>query len=176
VTSEDRQIPDPQGMEVLHFDIISENWNEYELEDGTNLRSRLVLTRVMRPKQGYKPGEFGLSLKHVFNIVASPEKRGKPGPPLTPDEIVVKPDDISSGVKIPAKVISSSEQWDVYRVHETGDMFRIKMFVTEVYRVRDRFDQFGEPQYVVAWGQVVAPVAKGYEKIDLTGKSEGRKS
>jgi hypothetical protein len=88
----------------------------------------------------------------------------------------VKPNDISSGSKMPAKVISSSEQWDIYRVHETGDMYRIKMFVTEVYRVRDRFDQFGEPQYVVARGQVVAPVAKGYEKIDLTGRSEDHKS
>jgi hypothetical protein len=128
----------------------------------------------MRPKQGFKPGEFGLSFQLVSSIVAPPDKRSKPGLPLTPDEITVKPDDISGGCKIPAKVISSSEQWNVYRVHDTGDMFRTKMFITEVYRMRDRFDQFGEPQYVIAYGQVVAPVAKGYEKIDLTGRSDAR--
>jgi hypothetical protein len=163
-------------MEVFRFDVIEENWNEYELEDGTNLWSRLILTRVMRPKQGFKPGEYGLSFNTVSTITAPADKRNKPGPPLTPDEISVKPDDVSSGSKIPVKVISSSEQWNVYRVRDDGDMFRTKMLVTEVYRVRDRFDQFGEPAHVIAFGQVVAPVAKGYEKIGLTGKSKGRRS
>jgi len=31
------------------FSVVSENWNEYQLEDGRTLRIKLVLTRVLVP-------------------------------------------------------------------------------------------------------------------------------
>jgi hypothetical protein len=167
---------DPRGIDVFDYDVLEEHWNEYELEDSTKIRSRIILTRVARPKQGFKQGQYDLSFNPVSTTVSPPEKRNStPGTPLTPEESAVKPEDITNGTKIPVKVIASSEQWNVYRVRDTGDMFRVKMLLTEAYRVKDRFDPFGEPHYVVTYSPVVTPVAKGYEKVDLRGKSRGKR-
>jgi len=166
---------DPRGIDVFDFDVIEESWNNYVLEDGTEIHARIVLMRVARPKQGFKPGQYDLQFSLVSSVTALPEKRNDPGIPLTPEEILVKPEDITDGTKIPTKPMSTSEQWNVYRVRKTGDMFRTKMLVSEVYLVKDRFDQNGEPQYVLNWTPVVGPVAKGYEKVDLRGKAKAPK-
>jgi hypothetical protein len=171
-SSSDAKVTDPKGIDVFDFDVIEENWNHYDLEDGTKVRSRIILTRVARPKQGFKQGQYDLSFAPFFMITADSENRGTPGPPLTPEEVAIKPEDITAGSKIPVKVITSSEQWNVYRVNDTGDMFRVKMLITEAYRIKDRFDQFGEPMYGINHSPVVAPVAKGYEKVDLRGKAK----
>jgi len=33
------------------FSVVSENWNEYQTEDGRVLRTKLVLTRILMPVQ-----------------------------------------------------------------------------------------------------------------------------
>lgn len=37
--------------EIVGFKEIKESWNEYQLEDGTNLKMKLVITRVIRTKK-----------------------------------------------------------------------------------------------------------------------------
>jgi hypothetical protein len=57
----------------------------------------------------------------------------------------------------PVRVLTYNEPWNVYRVVKTGDIIKLKMVVSEVYRVRDIYDQNGEPYYIVIWGPTVAP-------------------
>jgi hypothetical protein len=33
----------------IGFSVVSENWNEYQLEDGSTIRVKTVLTRVVTP-------------------------------------------------------------------------------------------------------------------------------
>jgi len=166
---------EPKNTEVLDFEVIEEYWNEYELEDDTKLRGRTVLTRATRPRLGAVAGRYDLSFNHIFTVTAAPDQRGKPGPPLSSEEITVKPDDISSGVKIPVRLISHSEPWNIYRIEKTMDMFQVKLVVNAVYRAKDRFDQFGEPAYVVTNSVMIAPVAKGYVKIEPAERRKTRK-
>lgn len=166
MTEEKPPPPQSKDLEVLDFEVIEEHWNEYELEDDTKLHGRIILTRVARPLHGAVAGQFGFSFNNIFTVTAPPSQRGKPGPPVAPEEVVVKPEDISSGTKAPVRTITHSEPWNIYRIEKTTDMFQIKLVVSAVYRVKDRFDQFGEPAYVVTSSPMIAPVAKGYVRIE----------
>lgn len=44
------QGPTKVEAQQVGFSVVSENWNEYRLEDGRTLRTKVVLTRVMKPK------------------------------------------------------------------------------------------------------------------------------
>lgn len=44
---------EPAGKEV-EFEIIKEGWNEYKLKDGTKLRIKLVIIKVIRTNE-YNP-------------------------------------------------------------------------------------------------------------------------
>src|SRR3990172_8168031 len=90
---------DPKIVEVLDFDVLEEHWNDYELEDNSKLRGRVIVTRVAR-RPGMPTGQYDLSFQTVFIITAPLEGRGSPGPPLSPEEIVVTPEDISAGRKL----------------------------------------------------------------------------
>jgi len=166
---------EPKDIEVLDFEVIEEHWNEYELDDNTKLRGRAVLSRVARPRLGAVAGQYDLSFNPIFTVTAPPNQRGKPGPPLTPEEFVVKQEDISSGLKIPVRPITHSEPWNIYRIEKTMDIFQAKLVVSAVYRVKDRFDQFGEPAYVIQHGMIMSPVAKGYVKIEPPERRKPRK-
>jgi len=166
---------EPKNLEVLDFEVIEERWNEYELEDNTKLLGRVILTRAVRPLHGAVAGQYGLSFNPIFMITAPPDQRGKPGPPVSLEEAAVKPEDISSGAKVPVRVISHSEPWNIYRIEKTTDMFQAKLVVSAVYRIRDRFDQFGEPAYSITHTTILAPTAKGYVKIEPQERRRIRK-
>ena len=51
-----------KDYEYLDFEIKKEGWNEYEIEDGTQLKAKFVLIKILRKKapEGY---EWGYSKK-----------------------------------------------------------------------------------------------------------------
>lgn len=146
------QIP-PKDLEVLDFEIVDEDWNKYDLADYTVLKARIVLARIGRPKFG-PTGQFSLASQTLFAVTAPPEKRGAP--------MEIPPKSELEGLqKEPVKILTSSEPWNKYRIPKTGDILQIKLVVSEVFRVKDRFDTFGEPFYFVTSGPLVSPAAKG---------------
>jgi hypothetical protein len=150
---------------ILDFDVIEEHWNEYDSDKGCKLRGPVVLTRVARPGHGAVAGQYELAFSQIFTITAPPEQMGRLGLPLRPEEIIAaKPGDVAEDPKIPVRTITCSEPCDIYRVEKTMNMFQVKLVVMPAYRVKDRFDQFAEPSYVLTHGTVVTPVGKGYVK------------
>lgn len=162
---------DPKLVEVLDFQILDEKWNEYELEDNSKLSARGIVTRVAR-RPNSPSGQFDLSFQTILTITAPPDQRGQPGAPLSPEEIALGPDDITSGRKIPVDILTNNEPWNMYRVEKTMDVFQVKLVVSAVYRIKERFDQLGEPAYVITSAPIVAPVAKGYLKLEPKSKRE----
>lgn len=63
--------------------------------------------------------------------------------------------------KEPVKILTSSEPWNKYRIPKTGDILQVKLVVSEVFRVKNQFDQSGEPFYIVTHGPLVSPGSKG---------------
>jgi len=153
--------PSPKDTEVLEFEVIEEKWNKYDLVGQTVLKGRLVLTRIARPKFG-PVGQYEITAQAVFAVSAPPEKRGDPMQ-LPP------PSDWANLPKEPVKILTTSEPWNKYRISKTGDVLQIKLVVTEVFRIKDHYDQFGEPFYVVTSGPLVSPGTKGTVSIGLEG-------
>ena len=64
----------------------------------------------------------------------------------------------ADGEEVEADVIgfrTTSEHWNEYLLDD-GTVFRIKLVVTEIARVKDRFDEKGDPVYAASHTQVTA--------------------
>ena len=64
----------------------------------------------------------------------------------------------ADGEEVEADVIgfrTTSEYWNEYLLDD-GTVFRIKLVVTEIARVKDRFDEKGDPVYAASHTQVTA--------------------
>ena len=71
----------PEGVEI-DFESIREDWSVYKLKDGTTLKVKLVLVRVIRTKDSYDPiGNpiYAIMSTNVVRAVDVPESlRRKP--------------------------------------------------------------------------------------------------
>lgn len=135
-------------LEELDFEPIEERWNEYELLDENvyvRLRGRIILVKLFRNPAG--KSQYGMKLHKVF-AVSSPRK-GVPMKPPTPAEI-------KKMEKYPVEIVSSREPWNIYKVVRTGELLRVKLIVTDVYRLRGYYDSEGEPFYVIHSGSLVS--------------------
>jgi len=122
-----------------------------ELKDGTKLKGRIFLTRLTEnknpPPSDLKPNEmynqYAISVQNNFQVFAQPHNKGKPTMPLPPINKI--PREKTEEMEI----LSSNEPWNVYDVLKNGMVVRIKLVVSEVFKVKDVYDQFGEPYLVV---------------------------
>jgi hypothetical protein len=84
VPQDKKKIPVAGGQEVdatvMPFQVGSENWNEYLLEDGTVLRVKLVATEVVKVDDAYNANNEPVYLIRSQNIVA----------PSVPDRLMRK--------------------------------------------------------------------------------------
>jgi hypothetical protein len=55
--------------EEVDFDVEQEFWNSYKLKDGTTLKVKLVLLRVIRAKDSYDPAGFPVYMIMSTNVV-----------------------------------------------------------------------------------------------------------
>jgi len=65
----------PEGVEV-DFESIREDWSVYKLKDGTTLKVKLVLVRVIRTKDSYDPlgnPAYAIMSTNVVRAVDVPE-------------------------------------------------------------------------------------------------------
>ena len=64
----------------------------------------------------------------------------------------------ADGEEVEAQVIgfrAAGEHWNEYLLDD-GTVFRIKLVVTEIARVKDRYDEKGDPVYAASHTQVTA--------------------
>jgi hypothetical protein len=82
-----RRQPIQDGEEV-DFDVIGEDWNTYQLKDGTILKVKLVLAGVVRLKNKYDPlgnPVYMIKSTNVVRVMDVPgELKRKPTPSSTP--------------------------------------------------------------------------------------------
>jgi hypothetical protein len=75
------------------FEVLQEPWCRYRLSDGSVLRTRFVLLKMLRIQSTNPelPHSSTLASQTLVVLETSPEHRGPPGPPLTPQEIAAAP-------------------------------------------------------------------------------------
>ena len=132
----------------IEFDIIREVWSSYDLEDGTLLRCRSILLKVMGPKNlPPKGAEFplGFSFHQINTVTAPPSLRGTPNPTPVP---------LPELQRLPSEevdVATEHEAWNLYRIRRIPQVrgLKTKVVVTTVLKVPKQYDQEGNPQYIV---------------------------
>lgn len=89
----------------------------------------------------------------MIAVEAPPNARGQPSG-------LMSPDDLQSAEKYEVRPIDHAEEWNVYRIKTTDDLLKIKYIANQFFRLKDKYDQFGEPMYLVNGTPIVAPVLK----------------
>ncbi len=138
--------PMPRDYEELEFTIEQEDWNRYELKDGTTIRGRIILQKIIRDP--YNKNNLSCKLSPtLWSVYAPLSSRGEP---------TIKLGERIVGKKYEVHVITNHEPWNVYRIVNTGQKLKIKLTVTEVNRFLDKFDPDGMPVYEVPSGASIA--------------------
>jgi len=126
----------------VDFKAIKEPWNIYELADGTTLKTRFILTKVLVDGLDMaKSPVYSVNSQNVVGAFAREERLGEPSKRgYTPQERI---DAIEEEVEFTTK----KEEWNVYEFSD-GTTARIKLVLTSVART-SLFDSNGEPIYLI---------------------------
>ncbi len=143
-------------MAEFPFQIVREVWSSYELEDGTVLRSRTILTKVLGPRLLPGKGEqvrLGFSFHQVNVVTSPPEMRGTPNP---------MPKPVPELQRLPTEDVDFKEPreaWNLYRITGLPEPvgLKTKVVVTSVLRVPGEFDQEGNPMVIINSTTLVVP-------------------
>ena len=121
----------------IDFKVIKEDWNEYELEDGSILRGKVIVVKLLE-------GESGLIVNstNVFGVLVPPELRGKPSPTRYSEEELLK-----HVVKEDIKFKVIKEDWNEYELEDGSRLF-VKLTLVSVSKT-DIYDPHGEPVYLI---------------------------
>jgi hypothetical protein len=131
------KIRDRNFEEYIDFQEISEPWNLYALEDGSVVKFRLVLVKVI-PISGATTKTYAVNSANVVGVLAPKDLKGTPGV-LGASQYQVENKDISFE--------TIEEKWNEYRL-EDGNILKIKPAITGIDKTKN-YDSNGEPIYIV---------------------------
>ena len=139
----------------VDFEIEKEVWNSYDLADGTRIKSRAILVKLVRvPSQNVGESLYNATFQNVLSAFVHPRNKGSGGRPYTDQEI--------KGLsKEEVNFTTEYEDWNIYRLPD-GTRMKTKLVVSSILKVKQEgvYNVFGEPLYVVNWTNVLAPVPK----------------
>lgn len=134
----------------LQFETIDEPWNTYNLEDGSILRIRIILSGLLK-----EDGDvFYLRTTNVFNVVPNVKYVGVPSPPLKSNEKLdnyIEADDL--------KILEKTDKWNEYNVPSENITLSVRGELVSVSRT-SRHDDRGIPIYSTNVQLLVKPKKK----------------
>lgn len=130
----------PDDAVELEFQVIREDWGEYELDRGrVTLRGRAILMRL------YQVGENQLIANHqkLFAVKAHDDAlRGEP----TPIDLAK-----ANETKVDVDCEATTEPWSEYRIlTDPPQVLRMRLVVSGAERVPGMYDELGQPFYLIA--------------------------
>lgn len=147
MSTQPQRAPLPIDFEELDFEIAEEHWNEYSLPDGTRIKGRIFLTKVIRDPNN--PNNINISTSTpTWTVYANPPNRGERNNVPQPGEYKTLP-------QHEVMPTSNNERFNIYRIQRNGQTIRIKLTVARIVRITDRFDNEGLPFYVINSGPIV---------------------
>lgn len=129
-------------FEVVPFETVKEDWSVYKLRDGSTVRIRYILIKVLKRAQLDVFGNptYDLNYGTVAGVIADPSLLGPPSPRASP-EVLNK-----SIVEKDIGFDPVTEPWNEYRVE--NNIMKVKLVLTKVART-SIFDEHGEPSYLL---------------------------
>jgi len=132
-------IPTVSPDAEVPFEVVSENWNVYDLADGTILKIRPIVVKVFNIDQPAPNKGFAIASQNVLVVNAPKGLRGKPS--------VSTREDMEKLQKVAVGFTAKAEPWNVYKVNKIT--LKVRMIVTDVKKTEGGFDRFGQPLYFV---------------------------
>jgi hypothetical protein len=137
----------------VDFDIEKEVWNTYDLVDGTRVKMRSVLIKLVRFPSSAKVGEFdyNASFQNLVTAFVHPRNKGPTGRQYTEQEIASLP-------KEDVNFTTECEDWNIYKLPD-GTRLKTKLVVSSILKITEPgvYNLFGEPIYVTNSTNVLAP-------------------
>jgi hypothetical protein len=140
------------NLAFLDFKVVREFWDVYDLNDGTKLKNRVILTGVKKINsnsiiignngKNNKSGEYEFDFQSIQSFIFSEKSKGNPHTNFYKKEEL----DASYKIEVPYSVIS--EKWNEYTVKDDGTSLKLKSTVTDVKK-SNIFLQNGDPIYNV---------------------------
>lgn len=124
------------------FDTLKEDWSIYQLEDGTTLKFKIVLIRVIRELDDKGNPIYNFSMRNVFVARVPPSLKGT----LSKTKYSMEELD-GSIVKEDMKFEAKKEDWNTYKL-KSGAIIELKPILTMISRT-DKFDERGDPIYFI---------------------------
>jgi len=142
--------------EVIDFDVMSEKWNVYELNDErpVKIKGKIVLMKVSKFPVYNPSGDpiYGTASQTIFATFATKEMKGRPSfPPPSLQQISA-----SITRELDFKVIE--EHWNEYQFRD-GTVHRLKLVITGVQKT-SLFAGDGDPIYYIlsqTVGRMIVP-------------------
>ncbi len=130
---------EPSSAIEMDFVVVSEDYSRYLLQDGTIIKAKAVVRKILRfgeiTPQGY-PAQLGLDSVNVATAIVPPHLKSAPSKePWNPTR------DVGEEMKFDAL----EEKWQEY-VTNDGYKILVKPVVTKVIKYK-KFNDFGEPIY-----------------------------
>jgi hypothetical protein len=136
----------------LDFEVLREPWNKYSLRDGSNVKSRYILTKVKKREPDKKEGgkvAYGVEGQNITVTYNVPEELKGP-----PTRQTYSPQELSQSIAEDDIGYSTlSEEWNEYIV-EDGTKIRVKDTIVKVSRTK-KTDRNGNPVYLVQHSTLV---------------------
>ncbi len=137
----------PDDFEELDFTIEEEHWNEYELNDGSRIKSRMILQKITADPNN--PNLFDFDIGPLISSVYShPTNRG-------PRNQAPRPEEFNTLPNFEVRAVRSDEQWNIYRISRSGRLVRLRATLTRIRRIADKFDNDGLPFYLIDIGPMI---------------------
>jgi len=128
------------------FRVIKEGWNEYKLEDGTTVKLRFILIKLIN-----QPNGFAISSTIVPGIFPSPDLIG------SPSQGTYSPQELEKSIeKKDLQFESVKEDWNVYELKDRSKL-SIKPILVSISRT-NLHDQHGEPIYAIQPQQIIKKI------------------
>ena len=125
---------------TVDFKVIKENWDSYLLNDGTKLKSRVILTGVKKSKENPEK-EYEFDFQSIQSFVFSDKSRGSSHSKLYSKE------ELEASYRKELNFSIESEKWNEYLL-EDDTKVRLKNTIGGVVK-SDLFLQNGDPIYNV---------------------------
>lgn len=128
------------NLRFLDYEILKEFWDKYQLSDGTQIKTRAILTEVRRMPKG-NGFEYTCGFQGLRSILLSPESRG------SPSEGQLTKERVRDSIWNDMRYDIISEEWSEY-LTDDGTRIRLKSTVTQI-RKSSLYQPNGDPIYDV---------------------------
>ncbi|MBU4190539.1 MAG: hypothetical protein KJ886_06100 [Candidatus Thermoplasmatota archaeon] len=125
------------------FKTLKEVWNEYKLEDGTTIKLKFVLIKIIKENT-----VLSLNSQIVTGSIPPSDLIG------TPSQEIYLPQDLAQSIeKKDLQFETVKEDWNVYELNDRSKL-SVKPILVSISRT-NKHDQHGEPIYAVQTQQII---------------------